>query len=135
MKVPPLLKLIGEVVSVRQLLLNRITIILVVVLIGTFAVQGFVGANNDGYVTGQVVTSDGEPVAGAEVTMTPRTLAGTPSPVRTVTDEDGTFEFHDPSLIEFTIEAEHEEYGTSVTTRHHLHFEGQNTEVEIVFNE
>lgn len=134
MNVPPLLLLAKEVVSVRRLLVNRITITLVVVLVVAVALQGYVAANNDGHVTGQVVDADGDPVADATVTLTPDTIGGVPDRSTTTTDDDGRFAFSDPSLIEFTVEAEHESLGESETDRHHLYFRGQNVEVTLVID-
>lgn len=132
MKLPPLLKLVAETVSVRRLLINRFTILIAVVLVASVAVQGYVVANNDGYVTGQVVDDDGDPVANANVTLSPQTVAGVPNPQSTTTDENGEFEFRDQSLLEFTIQAEHKESGESETNRYHLYFKGQNKEVTLV---
>lgn len=132
MKLPPLLKLARETISFRRLLINRFTILIAVVLVASVAVQGYVAANNDGYVTGQVVDADGDPVANATVTLSPQTVAGVPDPQSTTTDENGEFEFQDDSLLEYTIKAQHPELGESETQRHHLYFEGQNTEVTLV---
>lgn len=134
MKIPPLLRLIAEVVSVRRLLLNRFTIIIIVTLVAAVALQGFVAANNDGQFTGQVVDSEGEPVEDATVAFTPQTLAGVPETERTTTDENGEFAFEDPSVLEFRIQAQHEELGRSEGQHHHLYFLGQNTEVTIVID-
>ncbi|WP_137290622.1 carboxypeptidase-like regulatory domain-containing protein [Natronorubrum halophilum] len=131
MNLPPLLKLAAETVSVRRFLINRFTILIAVVLVASVAAQGYVAANNDGYVTGQVVDGDGDPVANANVTLSPQTIAGVPDPQSTTTDENGAFEFRDQSLLEFTIRAEHEE-SESETNRYHLYFKGQNKEVNLV---
>lgn len=132
MKLPPLLKLVAQTVSVRRLVINRFTILIAVVLIASIALQGYVAVNNDGYVTGQVVDEDGNPVANATVTLSPQTVAGVPDPQSTTTDENGEFEFQDQSLLEFTIQAQHEELGESKTDQYHLYFQGQNTEVDLV---
>ncbi|WP_247004318.1 carboxypeptidase-like regulatory domain-containing protein [Halosolutus gelatinilyticus] len=134
MNVPPLLKLVAEAISVRQLLYNRFTILLAVLLLVSIPVQGYAAANSDGYVTGQVVDGDGEPIANATVTLSPQTIAGVPDTQSTTTDGAGEFEFRDESLLEFTIEAQHPERGESETRRHHLYFKGQNTEVTLVLS-
>lgn len=132
MKLPPLLKLVVETVSVRRLLINRFTILIAVVLVASIAAQGYIAANNEGYVTGQVVDGNGDPIANATVTVSPQTIAGVPDRKSTTTDENGEFEFRDDSFLEFTIQAQHEELGESETRRYHLYFRGQNTEVELV---
>jgi len=135
MNAPPLLKLIAETVSVRRLLINRFTILVAVVLVASVAAQGYVAANDDGRITGQVVDESGDPVPNANVTLSPQTVAGVPDPQTTTTDENGEFEFQDGSLLEFTIKAEHGEIGASETQRHHLYFQGQNKEVTLVLED
>lgn len=126
MKVPPLLKLAQETVSLRRLLFNRFTILIVVLLVAAVAWQGYVVANNQGNVTGTVVDGDGNPVANATVTLSPQTVASVPNPQSTTTDENGEFAFRDNTHIEFTLTATHEDLGESDTERYHLYFEGQN---------
>lgn len=132
MTLPPLLKLTAETVSVRRLLVNRFTVLIAIVLVASIAVQGYVAVNDDGHVTGQVVDGSGDPVTNATVTLSPQTIAGVPTSESTTTDENGEFAFRDESLLEFTIQAHHEEHGESETHRRHLYFRGQNVEVELV---
>lgn len=132
MKVPPLLKLARETVSLRGLLFNRFTILVVVLLVAAVAWQGYVAANSDGNVTGTVVDADGDPVTNATVTLSPQTVASVPSPQSTTTDENGEFAFRDNTHLEFTLQATHGDLGESDTERYHLYFEGQSKDVTLV---
>lgn len=132
MKVPPLLKLARETVSVRRLLFNRFTILIVVVLVAAVAWQGYVVANDGGTISGQVVDADGDPVANATVTLSPQTVASVPNEQTATTGENGEFSFNDETHLEFTIQATHPELGESDTKRFHRYFKGQQQSVTVV---
>jgi hypothetical protein len=108
--------------------LGRIIFIVAVVLalvIWTIHVR----LNDDGIISGVVVTEEGEPVPGATVQLRERTLNLDKEPLDAQTDEQGRFEFTDIEMIEFLITADKEGMGASGRRRYHLYFMGQNFEL------
>jgi hypothetical protein len=85
--------------------------------------------NDDGIVTGVVLTQEGNPVQGATVQLREQTLNLVKEPLIEQTDEQGRFVFTDIEIIEFVISAKREDYGTSVRHRYHLYFKRQNFEL------
>lgn len=132
MKLPPLLRLVMEMVTVRDLLLNRFTLVAAIILVASVSGVVYVGENDGGVVEGQVVTEGGEPVADVEVVLRKIPLQGVVKVNRTTTDAQGRFEFTGQGdLLEYNIlvnvgnETVHRE-------RHHLYFQGQNQNLEVV---
>lgn len=127
------LLLLIESLTLRKLLLNRFTVVIVTFLLLAGAVQGFAAANDQGTVTGRVVDEDGDPVANATVYIERVNIRNQLGKVNTTTDADGYYEFTNQTrLLEFRIHAVKEGVGSSEVTRHHLYFRGQNTEIDIV---
>jgi hypothetical protein len=119
--------------TLRRLLLNRFTIVIVVALLLTGSVQAYADMNNDGNVSGRVVDEDGDPVAGATVYIQRVNIRNQLGRVNTTTDENGYYEFTNQTrLLEFRIQAEKDGVGSSPVTRHHLYFRGQNSQITIV---
>jgi hypothetical protein len=85
--------------------------------------------NDDGIVSGVVLTSEGAPVQGATVQLRERTLNLDKEPRDAQTDEQGRFEFTDIEMIEFVISAGKEGVGASPRRRYHLYFMRQNFEL------
>ena len=132
MKLPPLLRLATELLTVRELLLNRFTVVIAIVVVASVSGVAYVDENDDGVVQGQVVTEAGEPVADVEVVLRKIPLQGVVKVETTTTDAQGRFEFTDQGdLLEYNIlvnvnnETVHRE-------RHHLYFKGQNQNLEVV---
>lgn len=122
-----------ESLTLRQVLLNRFTVVMLVCLLMTGSVQAYAAANNEGHVRGQVVDSNGEPVENATVYIERVNIRNQLGRINTTTDSDGSFEFtNQTKLLEFRIWAIAEDGGRSVVQREHLYFRGQNTEVVIV---
>lgn len=122
-----------EVLTLRQLLFNRFTLLLVVFLLIGGGMQGYVTANNDGQISGTVVGPDGDPVANANVTMRPIGSETVGSSQTTYTDDDGQFVFRDQTrVLEFSIFASKSGLGGSPEKRTHLYFRGQNIDVTLV---
>ena len=106
-------------------------IIFVVLLLVTILIWNiYVVNNNDGYIRGVVLNSEGQPVEGARVESQEKTINLLKQPIVTVTDKDGRFEYHDIFMIEFVIGARKEGMVRSDSQRHHLYFKGQNYSIE-----
>lgn len=131
MKVPPLLKLIAEIVTVRKLLFNRITLTVLVLLIAGLALQGYVAANSTGVIEGTVVDEDGEPMENVSVEIQTVSFGAVNENFETRTDENGEFRFEDMEMMEFRLYVERDGE-VLVEERHHLYFEGQRTEIRVV---
>jgi hypothetical protein len=85
--------------------------------------------NDDGLVTGVVLTPAGDPVQGATVQLREQTLNLVKEPRSVKTDEQGRFEFTDIDIIEFVVSAKLEGVGASARQRYHLYFKRQNFEL------
>ena len=85
--------------------------------------------NDDGVVSGVVLSQAGDPVQGATVQLREQTLNLVKEPRAVKTDEQGRFEFTDIEIIEFVISAKLEGVGASARQRHHLYFMRQNFEL------
>lgn len=135
-KLPPLLRLIVEVVTLRQLLFNRFTVVLFVLAFASFGGGLYADANDDGRISGEVITDDGEAVTNATVHLKRVPLGGgVVKTESTTTDEQGEFLFTNRTdVLEFQIIVT--KSGTRLTAeRFHLYFYGQNRHVTVVVEE
>lgn len=124
-----------RMITLRRLLVNRFVMVAVAALLLTVSVQGYVAANNEGKITGQVVDEDGDPVANATVYIQEVNIRNQAGATKTTTDTNGYYEFtNQTELLEFRIWAVKENGGQSPQTRHHLYFRGQSTTIQIVIN-
>ncbi len=85
--------------------------------------------NDDGVVTGVVLTQAGDPVQGATVQLREQTLNLVKEPRAVKTDEQGRFEFTDIEMIDFLVSAKLDGVGASARKRYHLYFMRQNFEL------
>jgi len=108
--------------------LGRIVFIVAVVL-ALLIWNIHVRLNDDGLVSGVVLTQEGDPVQGATVQLREQTLNLLKEPRTEQTDEQGRFVFTDIEMIEFVISAKREGVGTSERPRYHLYFMRQNFEL------
>lgn len=136
MKIPTIIRqfmVIGESLSLRQLVLNRFVGIIVILLLATAATQGYAQTNDDGHVSGRVVDENGDPVANATITIERVNIRNQLGKMRTTTDANGYYEFTGKTqLLEFRTQAVKDGVGSSVVERHHLYFRGQNTNINLV---
>ena len=86
----------------------------------------YASMNDDGIVTGRVVTPDGQPAANATVNLRESTINLLKEPIKTQTDSEGRFRYEDIDMIEFVLTAQKEGYKNSKRYRYHLYFMGQN---------
>ena len=128
--------LIRETISIRMLVFNRVTIVLLTLLLLFGVGQGYIATNDDGRISGTVIGPDGEPVRDANVTIRPIGSETVGSEKTTNTDDDGRFDFTDQtSVLQFEISASKGGLGQSGVQRIHLYFRGQNTAVTLAIME
>jgi len=108
--------------------LGRIVFIVAVVLVLLIWIV-HVRLNDDGIITGVVLTEQGEPVQGATVQLREQTLNLIKEPRTEQTDDRGRFEFTGIEMIEFVISAKQEGVGASQRHHYHLYFMRQNFEL------
>ena len=126
--------LIRETVTLRQVFLNRITLVLMATLLIAGGAQAYTNANDDGQISGTVVGPDGEPVPNANVTIRPIGSETVGSSQTTNTDDEGKFVFTNQTrVLEFEITAT--KGGQTEVRRIHLYFRGQNTDVTLKLGE
>jgi len=136
MKIPPLVLLVLEKISLRKILFNRITLVVLVAVVLTIGMQGYISANNDGNIQGTVIDADGEPVEDAVVVLSEERRLGQNPSHETTTNANGEFAFTGlTEVLEFRLYAEAPDGQESEEYRIHLNFQGQNYEQDIVFNE
>jgi hypothetical protein len=112
--------------AARRWLLNRYVVVFGAIAVFTFAWNVYVATHDDGRIAGVVVGRDGQPVAGATVTLRERTLT-TLEPRATVrTGERGEFLLTGQRVHHFVLEAQKEGVGVSPRTAFRLYFRGQN---------
>ena len=132
MAVRQLALLARETFTLRGLLWNRFTLLLIVLLLLGGGMQGYITANDDGRISGTVIGPDEEPVANANVTMRPIGSETVGSSQTTLTDENGEFLFADQNrVLQFSVSANKPGVGSSPKRRIHLYFRGQNTDVTL----
>jgi len=90
----------------------------------------YVALNNDGIIAGRVVTAEQQPVSGATVTLSERSLLVAVPKGRTVTDDKGAFRFAGHTLHHFYLEASKEGAGRMPPKEFRLYFKGQNLLIE-----
>lgn len=105
--------------------LGRI-LFLVAVVLALLIWNIHVRLNDDGIVTGVVLTPEGDPVQGATVQLREQTLNLVKEPRSEQTDDQGRFMFTDIEMIDFVISAKRDGVGASKRHRYHLYFMRQN---------
>jgi hypothetical protein len=90
----------------------------------------YVALNDDGLITGRVVTADGRPVEGATVVLSERSLLVAVPKGRAVTDENGEFRFSGHTLHHLYLEAHKAGVGRTPPKEFRLYFKGQNLFLE-----
>ena len=130
-----LVLLAKETLSWKQVLLNRFVIVITVVLVLWVGLTApYVAAHDDGNISGTVVDASGDPVNNATVVAQRLMTKNQDPPISTTTDENGRFIFENKSnWLEFRIHIK-KDGEVSNWERHHLYFEGQNSDLTIVFD-
>jgi 5-hydroxyisourate hydrolase-like protein (transthyretin family) len=107
-------------------LLNRVTITFGLIAVVVIAWNLYVQAHDDGILEGQVVNEAGEPVAGAKVVLSERTIVSMTSIAETVTDADGRFHFEGHDRHALVLTAEMPDLARSARMEVQLYFKNQN---------
>ena len=108
--------------------LGRIIFIVAVILVLVIW-NIHVRLNDDGIITGVVLTEAGDPVGGALVQIREQTLNLVKEPRTVQTDEQGRFELTEIEIIDFLVSAKLDGVGVSERKRYHLYFMRQNFEL------
>jgi len=144
MRLPPSIRqlwlLLRETMSFRRLVFNRFVLVVLLVAVLTAGAAGYASVNDDGTVRGVVVDGDGDPVAGANVSLRSQTFEGVPDVKRTTTDADGEFTFdsyraNGEVALEFRLSAEKSGVGESGTCRRHVYYPDQSVRVTLSLND
>ncbi len=109
---------------------NRYTITLGSIAGLAIAWNIYVALNNDGIITGRAVTADQQPVSGATVVLSERSLLVAVPKGRTTTNENGEFRFTGHTLHRLYLEAYKEGVGRMPSKEFRLYFKGQNLFLE-----
>jgi hypothetical protein len=109
-----------------SLLLNRYTITFGLMAMITAGWNLYIVLNNDGIITGRVMGPDNQPVAGATVVLSEKTLLVTAPRARTTTDATGEFRFKGHKLYRLYLEAFKKGIGRMEPKEFRLYFKGQN---------
>ena len=114
----------------RGWLLNRITITFGLIALIAVGWNAYVAANDDGILEGVVVGPSGEPVQGAEVVLSERTIVSLAPIAKTRTDADGRFRFGRHDRHALVLNATKPEIGRSGRIEVRLYFRNQNRVLE-----
>jgi hypothetical protein len=116
---------LSRTISVKKLLLNKLTLSVIVVTLLIIGFETYIAFAATGEISGTVLDADGEPVEGAEVTLTPRTTTGVDRSLVETTSSKGEFMFSElDTIIEYDIFIKYNEE-IVFSERKHLYFKGQ----------
>jgi hypothetical protein len=107
-------------------ILNRYTITLGSIALLAAVWNIYAAFNSDGIITGLVVAPDHQPVSGATVVLSEKTLLVTIPRAQTHTNPDGTFRLTGHNLYHVYLEAYKEGVGRTPSKEFRLYFKGQN---------
>ena len=107
-------------------LVNRVTVTFSAIAIVVIAWNVYVVAHDDGILAGTVVGPDGQPVPGAEVVLSERTLVSLEPIAETVTDAEGDFRFEGHDRHHVILTAQKDGLGESGRVEVRLYFRNQN---------
>jgi hypothetical protein len=109
---------------------NRYTLTLgsIALLVGVWNI--YVALNNDGIIAGRAVTADRQPVGGATVILSERSLLVAVPKGQATTNEKGEFRFTGHALHRLYLEAHKEGVGRMPPKEFRLYFKGQNLLIE-----
>lgn len=110
-------------------LVNRVTITFGAIALVVVLWNLYVAAHDDGILAGTVVGPDGQPVAGAEVVLSERTIVSLDPIAETTTDGDGHFRFNRHDQHRVVLTASKPGVGASGRLEVRLYFRNQNREL------
>ncbi|MFC6976888.1 hypothetical protein ACFQL1_22755 [Halomicroarcula sp. GCM10025709] len=132
--------LVREGLSLRTLLLNRFTVVVLVILAASAGATAYMAENDGNRLTGTVVTADGTPVANATVLVNVVGIENVINRNETVTDGDGQFGIEEYSGsgsaagMELRIRVTTEDGTQSPTYFRHAYFPDQTMHVRLVLD-
>jgi hypothetical protein len=132
--------LVREGLSLRALLFNRFTVLLVLVLAASVGATAYMDGNDGNQLTGTVVTADGTPVGNATVLVNVVGIENVINRNETVTDDAGRFTVAEYSGsgsaagMELRIRVTTEDGYQSPTHFRHAVFPDQTIRVRIVLD-
>ncbi len=112
--------------NIMAWLRNRYTLTLGSIAVLAICWNIYVALNNDGIITGRVVTADQQPVSGATVVLSERSLLVAVTKGRSTTNERGEFRFTGHTLHHLYLEASKEGVGRMLPKEFRLYFKGKN---------
>ena len=110
----------------RGWLVNRVTITFALIAAIVIGWNLYVQAHDDGVLVGQVVDTNGTPVAGATVVLSEQTITSLSPIAETVTDAEGGFRFERHDRHALVLTAEKAALGQSPRVDVRLYFRNQN---------
>jgi Carboxypeptidase regulatory-like domain len=113
----------------RSWLINRVTVTFGAIAIVVLAWNLYVAAHDDGLLAGTVVGPDGQPVPGAEVVLSERTIVSLEPIAETTTDDQGHFLFTHHDRHRVVLTASKPGTGESGRLEVRLYFRNQNREL------
>ena len=105
---------------------NRYTLTLGSIAVLAISWNIYVALDNDGIITGRVVTADQQPVSGATVVLSERSLLVAVPKGRATTNESGEFRFTKHTLHHLYLKAYKEAVKRMPPKEFRLYFKGQN---------
>jgi hypothetical protein len=112
--------------TLLRLLRHRFVAVPLAIGVAVLGWNVYVARHDDGIVRGAVVGPDGRPVPGATVTMMEQNFTTNSDRGKTLTREDGTFEFTDNRSHNIQLRAEKPGVGRSDLVVVRLYFQAQN---------
>lgn len=112
--------------SLLRVLRHRFVAVPLAIAVAVAAWNVYVAAHDDGIVRGEVVGPDGRPVAGATVSMMEQNFTTNSDRGKTLTRDDGSFEFTDNRSHNIQLRAEKPGVGRSDLVVVRLYFRAQN---------
>lgn len=107
-------------------LLNRYIVTFGTVAVVTLVWNIYIAFNDDGIIKGEVVGPNDQPVAGATVVLSERTLLVTTPRLRVTTDADGRFTITGHTYHRVWLEASKKGVGAYPQTEYRMYFKGEN---------
>jgi hypothetical protein len=114
----------------RFWLINRVTITFGAIAIVVLLWNLYVIRHDDGILVGTVVGPDGQPVPGAEVVLSERTIVSLEPIAETMTDDQGHFEFTGHDRHRVVLTASKPDVGETGRLEVRLYFRNQNRELD-----
>jgi hypothetical protein len=111
-------------------LINRVTIAFAVIALIVVGWNAYVAAHDDGILEGLVTGPSGEPVPGAEVVLSERTIVSLAPIAKTTTDGEGRFRFERHGRHALVLNASKPGIGGSGRIEIRLYFRNQNRALE-----